>query len=52
MSDAEYTYGVCGVFCEQHASGNGRIKKLAQELKRLTAGLIDYRPDFNEFDFS
>jgi len=52
MGVTEYAYGVCGVFCEQCASGNGRIKELSGELRRLTAGLIDYRPDFNEFDFS
>lgn len=51
MGVTEYAYGVCGVFCEQCASGNGRIKELAKELRRLTVGLIDYRPEFDEFDF-
>ena len=45
-------HGVCGVYCGQCASGNGRIKDLAKELRRLTAGLLDYKPDFDEFDFS
>lgn len=32
----EYPYGVCGVYCGQCASGNGRIKFFALELKRFT----------------
>ncbi len=32
----EYPYGVCGVYCGQCASGNGRIRFFAKELKRLT----------------
>ena len=29
-------YGVCGVYCGQCASGNGRLKFFALELRRLT----------------
>lgn len=32
----EYPYGVCGVYCGQCASGNGRVRFFALELKRLT----------------
>jgi len=52
MGGDEFSYGVCGVFCEQCASGNGRIKELAGELNRLTADFITTFPDFKEFDFS
>jgi hypothetical protein len=50
MEITEYSYGVCGLFCEQCKKGNGRIKELARELKRLTAEIDDW-PGFNEFDF-
>ena len=30
-----YEYGLCGVYCGQCASGNGRVKIMAGELKRL-----------------
>lgn len=34
--DAKNTrYGICGVYCGQCPSGNGRVKTLAGELKRL-----------------
>jgi len=52
MGDSEFRYGVCGVFCEQCATGNGRVKELAGELNRLTADFIATFPDFREFDFS
>jgi hypothetical protein len=32
----EYPYGVCGVYCGQCASGNGRVRHFARELRRLT----------------
>jgi hypothetical protein len=32
----EYPYVVCGVYCGQCASGNGRVRFFAMELKRLT----------------
>jgi len=28
-------YGICGVYCGQCPNGNGRVKMMAQELKRL-----------------
>ena len=36
MEHEEYPYGVCGVYCGQCASGNGRVALSAMELKRLT----------------
>jgi hypothetical protein len=33
--DKKYSYGVCGVYCGQCPSGNGRVKFAAEELKRL-----------------
>lgn len=35
MSIEDYQYGVCGVYCGQCPSGNGRVKMMAGELKRL-----------------
>lgn len=35
MSIEDYQYGVCGVYCGQCPSGNGRVKMTAGELKRL-----------------
>ena len=35
MNHADYPYGVCGVYCGQCPSGNGRVKIMAGELKRL-----------------
>ena len=52
MDASDYAYGVCGVFCEQCASGNGRIKELASELLRLTRDIntVD-GPKIDAFDF-
>ena len=33
--DKKFSYGVCGVYCGQCPSGNGRVKFAANELKRL-----------------
>jgi hypothetical protein len=35
MTDANNRYGMCGVYCGQCPSGNGRVKVIAGELKRL-----------------
>jgi hypothetical protein len=35
MEKKNYQYGICGVYCGQCANGNGRVKILAGELKRL-----------------
>jgi hypothetical protein len=43
--EADYRYGRCGVFCETCPAGNGRVKELAGELKRLTS---DFFNDFPE----
>jgi transcription elongation factor Elf1 len=33
--DTKYQYGICGVYCGQCPNGNGRVKMMARELKRL-----------------
>ena len=35
MTLDQYEYGVCGVYCGQCPSGNGRVRYAAGELKRL-----------------
>ena len=35
MSSSNRQYGICGVFCGQCPNGNGRVKMMAGELKRL-----------------
>jgi hypothetical protein len=35
MSESNNQYGVCGVYCGQCPNGNGRVKTMAMELKRL-----------------
>ena len=48
--NAEYCYGICGVFCEQCKKGNGRVKDVAETLDKLTEGIegfhnLDFDPD-------
>lgn len=47
----EYTYGVCGVFCEMCPTGNGRVAELATELSRTTKGNCLWAQDSVDFDF-
>jgi len=35
MGSKKYSYGICGVYCGQCPAGNGRVKIIAGELKRL-----------------
>jgi len=35
METKNNKYGICGVYCGQCPNGNGRVKMMAQELKRL-----------------
>jgi hypothetical protein len=35
MSGSNNQYGICGVYCGQCPNGNGRVKMIAGELKRL-----------------
>jgi hypothetical protein len=35
MQKTNDQYGICGVYCGQCPNGNGRVKMMAQELKRL-----------------
>jgi hypothetical protein len=43
--ESDYKFGRCGVSCEMCPTGNGRVKELANELKRLTS---DFFNDFPE----
>ncbi|MFW9996892.1 MAG: DUF3795 domain-containing protein [Candidatus Odinarchaeota archaeon] len=52
MARSRYAYGICGVYCGQCPSGNGRIKEFAGELKRMTADFGNDFPDFKEFNFN
>ncbi|MFX0062781.1 MAG: DUF3795 domain-containing protein [Candidatus Hermodarchaeota archaeon] len=52
MNIDEYSYGVCGVYCGQCPSGNGRIKTLAHELLRATADLTSDTPDYEIKEFN
>jgi len=35
MNNNNRQYGICGVYCGQCPNGNGRVKMMAMELKRL-----------------
>jgi len=35
MENKNRQYGICGVYCGQCPNGNGRVKMMAKELKRL-----------------
>ncbi len=35
MNTSNRQYGICGVYCGQCPNGNGRVKMMAMELKRL-----------------
>jgi hypothetical protein len=35
MNNSNRQYGICGVYCGQCPNGNGRVKMMAMELKRL-----------------
>ena len=49
----EYNYGVCGVYCGQCASGNGRLRLFALELKRLTDVYLRWMENVDVgFDYS
>jgi hypothetical protein len=47
----EYSYGVCGVFCEMCPTGNGRVAELASELSRITKGNCKWAQDSVDFQF-
>jgi hypothetical protein len=52
-NEKEYNYGVCGVYCGQCASGNGRLRFFALELKRLTDVYLRWMEDVDVgFDYS
>jgi hypothetical protein len=53
MNNKKYSYGICGVYCGQCPSGNGRVKIIAGELKRLvdTVGYDWVESDVKSFSF-
>ena len=49
---SDYKFGRCGVSCEMCPNGNGRVKELARELRRLTSDFFkDFPEDYGEFDW-
>jgi len=51
MSEKEYAYGKCGVFCEMCPSGTGKISKLATELLKLIKGSYQWAEGDVDFSF-
>jgi len=56
MESKNKQYGICGVYCGQCPNGNGRVKAMAKELKRLVDTtrydwLTDYAKSFKYVDF-
>jgi len=53
MGEKKYSYAVCGVYCGQCPNGNGRVKVIAGELKRLvdTVGYDWVQSQVGSFDF-
>jgi hypothetical protein len=54
MSKSNQRYGICGVYCGQCPHGNGRVKMMAGELKRLvdTTGYDWVKDAVNSFSFN
>jgi hypothetical protein len=46
-----YSYGLCGVFCEQCPSGNGKITYLASELLEETKNSFSWAEKLVDFSF-
>ncbi|MFW9770851.1 MAG: DUF3795 domain-containing protein [Candidatus Thorarchaeota archaeon] len=51
MSERDYDYGVCGVFCEMCPTGTGKIANLAKELLRMIEGSYSWAKDSVDFSF-
>ena len=51
MFKDNYSYGVCGVFCEMCPTGNGKISQLASELLRLIKDSYKWTEDEVNFSF-
>jgi hypothetical protein len=51
MFKENYSYGVCGVFCEMCPTGNGKISQLASELLRLIKNSYKWAEDEVNFSF-
>ena len=51
MFKDNYSYGVCGVFCEMCPTGNGKISQLASELLRLIKNSYKWAEDEVNFSF-
>jgi hypothetical protein len=54
MKNEDREYGICGVYCGQCPNGNGRVKMIAGELKRLvdTVGYDWVESTVKSFSFS
>ena len=54
MDRKSRSYGICGVYCGQCPKGNGRVKAIAGELKRLvdTIGYDWMENDIRSFKFT
>ncbi|MFX0116038.1 MAG: DUF3795 domain-containing protein [Candidatus Hodarchaeota archaeon] len=52
MNFSNFRYGVCGVYCGQCPSGNGRINDLAADLLRSLAYLTSDYPDYKIQEFN
>jgi len=54
MAVKNRSYGICGVYCGQCSNGNGRVKIIAGELKRLvdTSGYDWVESAVNSFKFT
>jgi len=51
MFKENYSYGVCGVFCEMCPTGNGKISQLASELLKLIKNSYKWAEDKVNFSF-
>ena len=51
MFEENYSYGVCGVFCEMCPTGNGKISQLASELLKLIKNSYKWAEDEVNFSF-
>jgi hypothetical protein len=53
MDKKNRSYGICGIYCGQCPNGNGRVKTIAGELKRLvdTIGYDWMENDIKSFKF-
>ena len=51
MSEEQYNFGRCGVFCEMYPTGNGQIKEHSEKLLRLTKNAYSWAENNVDFSF-